>query len=1178
MTTLASLQSGSCVIKYTAIIEGVPYIFSDCDNEASVQAAHDLGVSSEFDTATLIPGLIVNLKNSQSIKPWEAFSSSGRCTLRIVDYDGSDTFGTYISKRATGAETSLTETIDRNDTTINVKSTTNFASSGYIFIGTECIKYTGKTSTSFTGCTRGYFSPFQCASSGSGTIRFGNHHRVARDPNHVQINPVVTQLPRIWMGKRVAVWMHAYDPVTETLDVRSDAQLVYAGRIVGIADDPDTFHTVIEIGHVIDTDAKNAVIGKDMWSAEMSDGLYIPAGRTFSFEDQKSGYALRQADDLTVVASGASGTNEINAGRYSLSELCEKLNIWMAGELTAGRIYGYYSWASPVTTNNGLRTVCTWRIEDASSVICLWRLWLPGEICAFLGLTATEPGLGKQRERIYGGNGTTTNVDHAFQGSSVPFANIVFRPLSPGRVGQEFASESVNYEVENERGSFIDQYSLLPASIKGACSSSSQWGLFLLDEKILMVGSYSSSTLYNCWLAPLQRASDTSTSALSYVGRRADEDGSPVTLRQVFLLESTLAQMLLTLAYSTGTSGYNHSTYDTLGYGLGWNIPGELLGPEFEYSVTNMPGANSPIVVLIDEPTPFVGLLGDDLVFRRSFARWKNQHIEFAQWQTPLASNAALSSDGTSLALTESNKASPAGTQDNHRTATQETDEHVKPIIKIDYCRDFGTDRGSKYLKSVSTEDQSAVDDAGGGVPSYTIKLRNTFGQFANTGAAVESLLPDFIAFLPVMSKGREMVRSIDMRYWEGYSVGDVAIVTDSFARDPLTGRRGISARPAVITRITYDPGGYTGGGDSQAMSGEVELMFLDVHRGDLYAPSAQVDDTATNAGYDAGTYTLTCYEHKYSHVLSLPRIRGLTANIAEAADASNFLPGDKILIIEIDPANPASPDYWERTVSSQSGNTIVLTSALSAPAWSASKKYRITYQKYSQVQTSQQDYAFQADDTDEMTEDLEVPSHYSVEPETWGFNANAAPPVSALVPTLVAGDGRAYDVGHDRQIVDNINNIIDYKTSHQAPCLWNEYADDTSNSADYYTLWMGVVFLGTEHMTASVKRQITIAPWFRSSSGGNTGYIRVTLSDKPPVSSSTTGGDTLVDGARFVGNYVQAEWSTTSSTWTTGAETAVDLNCKNIFFGYVFVVIEKKGYGQTRGLAKFSEGPRTTS
>ena len=53
--------------------------------------------------------------------------------------------------------TTLSSAISTSDTTINVSDTSSFSDSGYIRIDNEIIEYTGKTATSFTGCTRGKF-------------------------------------------------------------------------------------------------------------------------------------------------------------------------------------------------------------------------------------------------------------------------------------------------------------------------------------------------------------------------------------------------------------------------------------------------------------------------------------------------------------------------------------------------------------------------------------------------------------------------------------------------------------------------------------------------------------------------------------------------------------------------------------------------------------------------------------------------------------------------------------------------------------------------------------------------------------------------------------------------------------------------------------------------------------
>lgn len=48
----------------------------------------------------------------------------------------------------------LQTTIDTDDTTIEVSTTTDFLDADTVVIGNEEIEYTGKTATTFTGCTR----------------------------------------------------------------------------------------------------------------------------------------------------------------------------------------------------------------------------------------------------------------------------------------------------------------------------------------------------------------------------------------------------------------------------------------------------------------------------------------------------------------------------------------------------------------------------------------------------------------------------------------------------------------------------------------------------------------------------------------------------------------------------------------------------------------------------------------------------------------------------------------------------------------------------------------------------------------------------------------------------------------------------------------------------------------
>lgn len=981
ITTLEAMQSGSMSMKWVALIEGCKYVLSDAP-EAAVQAAL---AGTDWESADVINGLFVQMQNSQRIDPDRSFSGAGNCQLRVLDTTGADTFGTFIAKRLSGAETQITETVTRSSTTINVKSTTGFTSSGEIYLGTEAVGYSGVTATSFTGCTRGKYSPQGCDSSGSGGSRFANHHRYGVDARYINRQPLVTQFPRVWLGKRVSLYLHTWDG--ENLNSKTAAQLVFAGRIVGIADDPSDFCTVIDVEHAA-KEWEHGVIGQDIWQADMVEGMWLAAGRKFGFATNRDGTALG-ADDLVVVTSGASTTNEMDEGFWSLSDLIEKINAWLAGEAAAARIHGTHSWASPVNhRGEGLRTVSQWHIAHGSSASAGWNFYAPAEVMAFLGLKDVEPAQNGATDVFASGTNQRTNTDYTRAGEAVPFSSVVFKPYGPGRVAQEF-SEAVNYAVENVRGSFLDQRAYLPAALREHCPPGHDWGLFLLDDKALMVGSFDGDELLtNCWIAPYQATADTETDALTYIGRRADEPHAPVTLRQIFLLEGTASSLFKSMVYSTGVAGHNH-TSDLLANGLGLGIPGSLLGAEFDNSVQNLPGADAPIAIVIDEPTKFSEIWDADLKIRRAFVRWRDMGFELGKWVTPTLA-AALDT------LEESNKAAPSGTEENHRSALQETDEFQKTSTKVDYARDFAVGRDGKYLKSVSVEDQAGADSGGNGATggrSETLKMRNTFAQFANTGTSVEALIPGYMATTPMFSgAGRKMTRTIDLRYFEGLSVGDVVEVNDNFARDPLTGERGM-VRAAIITRMSYDLGGPTPQGGKRDMTGEIEVAFLDVHRAGIYSPAADIDETYSSGGYSAGYLaagpTLRVKEHAYSHSFTFTTKRGVVFTFEEDDDATHFEAGDKIVIVEKDPADPANPTTWSRTVLSVSGNDITLTATLSAPAWDAAKQYRVISADYATAQLSQQDDCYQADESDYLIQDEEAPYHLAITDEEYGYNAN---------------------------------------------------------------------------------------------------------------------------------------------------------------------------------------------
>jgi hypothetical protein len=76
----------------------------------------------------------------------------------------------FIKQEDDTVTTTLSSGIDDDDTTIPVASASSFDSTGTIIINTESITYTGTSSTSFTGATRGAESTTAASHSSGDTV------------------------------------------------------------------------------------------------------------------------------------------------------------------------------------------------------------------------------------------------------------------------------------------------------------------------------------------------------------------------------------------------------------------------------------------------------------------------------------------------------------------------------------------------------------------------------------------------------------------------------------------------------------------------------------------------------------------------------------------------------------------------------------------------------------------------------------------------------------------------------------------------------------------------------------------------------------------------------------------------------------------------------------------------
>jgi hypothetical protein len=185
--------------------------------------------------------------------------------------------------------------------------------------------------------------------------------------------------------------------------------------------------------------------------------------------------------------------------------------------------------------------------------------------------------------------------------------------------------------------------------------------------------------------------------------------------------------------------------------------------------------------------------------------------------------------------------------------------------------------------------------------------------------------------------------------------------------------------------------------------------------------------------------------------------------------------------------------------------------------------------------------------------------------------------PKAELIPTILYAEGRPRDVGTDRALANALNVFHDSKSAHQSP--WLSRTNYFMNSNDS-SLRIWPVFFGTEHVSATVERFATVAPWIRSSTGDLCTFT-ITLTDTLPSYKPGYDFTGAIYQPQFSGKYEQATWTTSSSTWATGADATLSLGVKDLELGFAFLVIEAAGgspgtgAAQCRGLAKLIEGAR---
>lgn len=1087
-TTLTMLQSQSGArVVFTANIEGIPWVLTTDEPQAAYDAYSGIGVP----ITSAYSGLTVHWESDQKMSPSQPFPEPMLLKLSVAPASGyvsgtglvgvSDIVGETVFKRTgTNAQTGITLELDCDDTTLNVQRADDFAATGVLYIGPETMSYSSRDTAAdtFTIDQRGVYTSVYTESF---TPFTRTHKPLTTNEQDIGIPPVASTEPRTWIGRWVVVWAHRVSS-GGVLDApnfdRAAAHPVFAGQIVEVGDDNGlTWFTIADVRRSIYGTRMN----KDPFRARAAEGVFVAAGASFGVNTRRlttTGGTSATGNALTVVSSGAAGTNQMNEGRYTAHELAAILQTWLQGERAASRIL--FNLQYVIADDNGTSRGCL-KYHDPTAAGISRSIEVS---CSYASPL-----------RFSGWTAGSINAGGTAQSGETMSDEVPLRFWM-----QESAFDLQTLNVTNPTGTWVSQITLLPPALRDPVNNVID-GVLKIGDIGYVRARHVSDTQFQITedgMAGFFPGSiDGSFNSIRYT---IDEPDISLDVSQVLVIESTFKDLLLRVLLSTGTSGFN-STYDDLSEYMSCGIPYQLLGDDFVSEVGRLACADLTCTAVIDGPISFFDMFKADFQLRRCALIWGNGRLNIKAWSTPTSSYATTT-------LNETTKATPIGTQDVNRASVVESADFAN-VVTIRYDIDVE----GKYHGELILRD--AVSIRLYGERSLEIKARNTFRQTGSIGSPLDELLSIYAGFFGYTSRPWQIVtRSIDWSMFEQTLPGTVCLVTDKYLRDPSTGKRysnltqlgGLSGYPGLIVGQEIDWGGVAAGlngGRPQVNEpgGQVQVMISPQRTIAEYVPCAQFNGT----DYNAGTKVVTTQAHEHSES-------------SDVADASRFAVGDEVLVVEIDPSVAASALSWSDVVANVSGNNITLTTGLAGI--DTALTYRIIYDAYGTVGTSQKTKTFQADDADGLIVDTSQAyafAYFGIGQSTVA-TATTGQEVPARHSTLAYGDGKAFDVGYERDTARLLNNYVNYKSAFQSPTA-NSEVRNYGGAGTRQLVELFPVFLGIGGLSAGRSRLISLAPRMRSTDG-NVAGVRVTYSARRP--SGTTRDD------------VTRNWPYTSVTFTT--------------------------------------------
>ena len=1050
---------------YVFLIEGVEVAITSHSDPAAIKS---LWTATEHGamTADWLGGLIPEGSITSKIKLFDPKVETDSITIKVVDQLDWLAGMTQSEALSSAARTTLREALDADDTTVRANRTTDFAASGAIYIGHERITYASKTgggTPTFDTCTRGTLALFQRDAGGDFAYSHGSGTSIADGGQLVEIS----DQPRVWLNRRCALYVLHREG--STWQSGSAPLCLWAGRIKSIEDDGGVVSfAVTGIAECLDT-----LVFSNQFQAEMAPGASFAYQATVRIS---GGFEIAGvSDDETYY------DDFIEAGRWTHQQIASAVAHQMSlAEATAG-FYGT-NWHLALTdlpNVEGQRYVFSVEPDTSSDSYHFW-VALPKLAWAMLGFTtdaadglleiSTYTILLERRNFTRDADG-----DYTLAADGPPL-------LQYETVGLGQPLALADDDDSSITGEWVTQANIPAGSIGIAGYSPS--GYMMIDGQYL-VGVSESGGAFTVAHAGLGKIENIANGISKFGAAIAIPDttgGRPIRIKQVWLEYGDVADLLLRLLLSTGTSGgYNHADYDDFdadGFGVG--LPASLID---EDTWKNLQGSGYWLV--LDKPQRYSELLESALEVRGGYCVWRRGKLAIVFPGEP------TSGDGT-YDLTEANKA------DTKTTRYRRSSDAIINVCKLRWNRTID----GKWLDEATVKAASSISDLGERKP-VTLEATGVYeGLLGSEGGGLDEAWDTIAQALGYFSRPIAEVTRSYAHPLMGMAAGDTVNLTDERVIDPTTGVRGVSGWPCWVSETKWD---------LAQGAGECTLVFLpefDKDQRAKWAPSAEVSSSSVSSS----RLIVTCTAHKYT-----PSTDTLTDSDHLATA------GNKVLVAEVSPTNPASPTtYALEVLDSPGANQIRFTTDPTATVGLAtSKKWVVQFDDYATSTTTQKGgYSYVAANLTRLI--LSGGSDFYRIWQGWVPFATQAVDYTTLYRKIVDqadNDGEGHSV---HWFVDGANSTNTIWSVKRQVLFRGDFDTDRTATTEAFIAGPCRVPLYGFNRTLNFRARAAC-------SGGGTATVKVVLSSGPPSGSSAT-SFTFPDGAI---NFGTVTTTSASQAWT---------------------------------------------